>query len=181
MIAAVVEIVAEVIDTLPQDAHAVVLFSTGETFVNVTPPEEYEPDAAISSVPRLLVLLALEPGVPMFVIVAENVVDGDPFTKASLNTSPATVKAETAAVEFFDIVNAVAESTEATTAPAATLVPVTAMPTAIAAVEAIPVIDAAPEVLVPVVANVACMQCAACKNSTFAELQTPVVAISCLL
>ena len=69
MIAAVVEIVADVIETFENVPTPVVVTSTGVTFVRAMPPDEYVPDAAISSVPRLVADGVPDPGVPIFVCV----------------------------------------------------------------------------------------------------------------
>ena len=69
------------------------------------------------------------------------------------------------------------ESTDATTAPAATLVPVTAAPTAIPAVDAMPVSVNAPLTPDAVCVVVALKQCVDCINSCFALVQNAVVAI----
>jgi hypothetical protein len=67
MIAAVVEIVAPVIDTLEKVPTPVVVTNAGVTFVSAIPPDEYVPDATISSVPRLVADGVPEPGVPILV------------------------------------------------------------------------------------------------------------------
>jgi hypothetical protein len=67
----------------------------------------------------------------------------------------------------FDTVTWVKLSIEATTAPAATLVPVTAMPSVISAVDAMPVRVNAPLTPDAVCVTTMPMQCAPCMTSAF--------------